>query len=302
MANENARSMREREYERKIKAQAIIRFIVCVIITIICLFPLFIIFINATRSSNDIILQGVSFLPGDYLLNNIGTLSDPEAAFGSYVMTYNVWYGYMNSLIIAVSSTVLSVFFSGLTAYGLTVYDFKMKKIATTFILAVMMVPTQVVSTGFLEFMIRIKLYDNYIPLILPAIAAPSVVFFILQYMKASFPVEIVEAARIDGCGEFMTFIRIAIPMLKPAFAVQAIFAFVASWNNYYNPSMLLLSNKLEQRTMPMMVASILGNDKCVDYGVRYVAVALSILPIIIIYLCLSKFIVKGVALGAVKG
>ena len=217
-------------------------------------------------------------------------------------MTYNVWYGYMNSLIIAVSSTVLSVFFSGLTAYGLTVYDFKLKKIATTFILAVMMVPTQVVSTGFLEFMIRIKLYDNYIPLILPAIAAPSVVFFILQYMKASFPVEIVEAARIDGCGEFMTFIRIAIPMLKPAFAVQAIFAFVASWNNYYNPSMLLLSNKLEQRTMPMMVASILGNDKCVDYGVRYVAVALSILPIIIIYLCLSKFIVKGVALGAVKG
>lgn len=193
-------------------------------------------------------------------------------------------------------------FFSGLTAYGLVVYDFKLKKAATTFILAVMMVPMQVVSTGFLEFMVQIKLYDNFIPLIVPAVAAPAVVFFMLQYMKSSFPLEIVEAARIDGSGEFMTFIRIALPILKPAFAVQAIFQFVANWNNYYTPSMLLLSNKIEQRTMPMMVAGVLGNDKIVDFGVKYLVVILSILPIVVIYLCLSKFIVKGVALGAVKG
>ena len=258
--------------------------------------------INATRTSADIISNGVTFLPGGALFDNIATMNDPGAANGAYVNTYNLWYGYRNSLIISVCSTALSVFFSGLTAYGLTVYDFKLKKAATTFILAIMMIPTQVVSTGFLDFMVDIKLYDNYIPLIIPAIASPSVVFFILQYMKSSFPLEIVEAARIDGSGEFMTFIRIALPMLKPAFAVQAIFAFVASWNNYYTPSMLLLSGRLEQKTMPMMVASILGNDKVTNYGVNYLAVALSILPVIIIYLCLSKFIVKGVALGAVKG
>ncbi len=298
----NSTSLREREYARKIRAQAIIRFIVCVIITIISLLPIYILVINATRESNDIITQGVSFLPGGSLIDNINTLFDPEAAGGAYVRSYNLWYGYRNSLIIAICSTVLSVFFSGLTAYGLTVYDFKFKKAATTFILAIMMIPTQVVSTGFLEFMVSIKLYDNYIPLILPSIASPAVVFFILQYMKSSFPTEIVEAARIDGCGEFMTFIRIALPMLRPAFAVQAIFAFVASWNNYYTPSMLLLSNKIEQRTMPMMVSAILGNDKISNFGVNYLAVALSILPVVIIYLCLSKFIVKGVALGAVKG
>ena len=165
-----------------------------------------------------------------------------------------------------------------------------------------MMVPMQVVSTGFLQFMVQIKLYDNFIPLIVPAVASPAVVFFMLQYMKSSFPLEIVEAARIDGSGEFMTFIRIALPILKPAFAVQAIFQFVANWNNYYTPSMILLSNKIEQRTMPMMVAGILGNDKIVDFGVKYLVVILSILPIVVIYLCLSKFIVKGVALGAVKG
>lgn len=295
-------SLKEREYARKIMAQSIFRMVICIILTVIALLPIFIMVINSTRTSNDIIGNGVSFLPGGSLIDNINTLNDPEAVSGAYVRTYNVWYGYRNSLIIAVCSTVLSLFFSGLTAYGLTVYDFKLKKFATTFILAVMMIPTQVVSTGFLQFMVQIGLYDNYIPIILPAIASPTVVFFILQYMKSSFPLEIVEAARIDGCGEFMTFIRIAMPMLKPAFAVQAIFAFVASWNNYYTPSMLLLSNKLEQRTMPMMVASILANDKAVNYGVNYLAVTLSIIPVIVIYLCLSKFIIKGVALGAVKG
>ena len=295
-------SLKEREYAKKIAAQSWIRFAVCVIITIISLLPIYIMLINATRTSADIISNGVTFLPGGSLLDNIATMNDPGAANGAYVNTYNLWYGYRNSLIISVCSTALSVFFSGLTAYGLTVYDFKLKKAATTFILAIMMIPTQVVSTGFLDFMVDIKLYDNYIPLIIPAIASPSVVFFILQYMKSSFPLEIVEAARIDGSGEFMTFIRIALPMLKPAFAVQAIFAFVASWNNYYTPSMLLLSGRLDQKTMPMMVASILGNDKVTNYGVNYLAVALSILPVIIIYLCLSKFIVKGVALGAVKG
>lgn len=289
-------------YRRSIFIQGLIRFIVCLLLAIISLLPLYIILINATRANSDIMERGIALLPGASFIDNFKTLLDPEAAHGMYTSAFNLWYGYRNSLIIALGATACSVFFSGLTAYGLTVYDFKLKKFATTFILCVMMVPMQVVSTGFLQFMVQIKLYDNYIPLIVPAIAAPAVVFYMLQYMKSSFPLEIVEAARIDGSGEFMTFIRIALPILKPAFAVQAIFQFVANWNNYYTPSMLLLSNKIEQRTMPMMVQSIMAIDTVVDYGVKYMAILLSILPIIIIYLCLSRFIVKGVALGAVKG
>ena len=278
----------------------IIRFIVCVILTIICLLPLWIIVMNATRSSGQIIESGFSLIPGGSFVDNFKTLTDPEA--GPFSSVYNVLIGYRNSLFIAGSSTILSVFFSGATAYGLTVYDFKLKGFATTFILAVMMVPMQVVSAGFIDFMINIKWIDNYAPLILPAIAAPSVVFFMLQYMRSSFPLDIVEASRIDGSGEFRTFIQISLPILKPAFAVQAIFAFVSSWNNYYTPSIILLSNRLEQKVMPMMVTSVVSNDKNIDYGVQYLAIAMSILPVIIIYLALSKFIVKGVALGAVKG
>ncbi len=289
------------EYKRHIMIQSTIRLVVCIIIAIICLLPIYIMVINATRATGDIINNGISFLPGGSLINNFKTLNDPAAADGAYVRSFNMWIGYKNSLIIAICSAALSVFFSGMTAYGLTVYDFRFRGSATTFILAVMMIPMQVVSTGFLQFMVRIGLNDSYIPIIIPSIAAPAVVFYILQYMKSSFPLDIVEAARIDGCGEFRTFIQIALPMLKPAFAVQAIFSFVSSWNNYYTPSMILISNKPEQRTMPMMVTGVLGNDKVSEFGVNYLVVAISILPVVVVYLCLSKFIVKGVALGGVK-
>lgn len=285
------------DYHRKLKTQSTIILIVCIILTIICLFPIYILVINATRTSTDITSNGISLVPGLAFFDNLKKLSTQA----EYKVSFNAFYGFRNSLIIAVFGSALSVFFSGLTAYGLTVYDFKLRNAAFTFILAVMMVPVQVTSTGFLQFMIRIKLYDNYIPLIVPAIAAPAVVFYMKQYIESSFPLSIVEAARIDGCGEFRTFLQIGIPMLKPAFAVQAIFAFVTNWNNYYTPSMILLSNKIEQRTMPMMVAAILHNDKLSDYGVRYAIIAISIIPVVIVYLCLSKFIIAGVALGGVK-
>lgn len=287
-------------YQRSIMVHSIIRFIICVILTIICLLPLIVIIMNGTRTTGAIIRNGFTVIPGGALGDNWTKLTDANA--GPFAASYNLWIGYRNSLVIAVSCTVLGVLFSGVTAYGLTVYDFKLKKAATVFILAVLMIPMQVVSAGFIEFMIKIGWVDNYAPLILPSIAAPSTVFFMLQYMRSSFPLDIVEAARIDGSGEFRTFAQIALPILKPAFAVQAIFMFVGSWNNYYTPSIILLSNKFNQRTMSMMVQAVVANDKNIDYGVQYLAIAMSVLPVIIIYLLLSKFIVKGVALGAVKG
>ena len=149
--------------------------------------------------------------------------------------------------------------------------------------------------------MSKLGLTDSYLPLIVPAIAAPAVVFFMRQSMKSNFPLEIVEAARIDGCNEFRTFFTIGIPMMKPAIAVQAIFAFVANWNNYYMPSMILISREKNQLTLPMMVNTIISNDKLADYGAKYASIMLSIIPVVIVYFIFSRFIVEGVALGGVK-
>lgn len=282
-------------YNAKLRIKSIILFIVMVLLTIICLLPIYILVINATRPSAEVI-SSVSLIPGNYLTKNFDTLFNHPM-----FVNFQPLIGFRNSAIIAGSATILSVFFSALTAYGLVVYDFKLRGPAYTFILAVMMVPMQVTSVGFLQFMLKLNLGDSYIPLIVPTIAAPAIVFFMRQYLKSSFPLDIVEAARIDGCGEFRTFLTIAIPMMKPAIAVQAIFAFVANWNNFYQPSMILVSRKQNQLTMPMMVSTITSNDKINDYGAKYAAIGLSIVPIVIVYLVLSKFIVEGVALGGVK-
>ncbi len=283
-------------YTASLRVKSVILTIWFIILTIICLLPIYILIINATRESTDI-ANGISFIPGTNLGKNIKKLFTDI----NYNTVYNVLIGYRNSFIITGISTVFTVFFSAMTAYGLRVYDFKIKDIAYTIILLVMMVPVQVTSAGFVAFMLKLKLTDTYWPLILPAIAAPAVVYFMVSYMKSSFPLDIVEAARIDGCTEFRTFVSIAIPMMKPAIAVQAIFAFIASWNNFYTPNMILISSRFKQKTLPMMVSAIQASDKFTDYGAIYLAIALSILPIVIIYVILSKFIIAGVALGGVK-
>jgi multiple sugar transport system permease protein len=256
--------------------------------------PIYILVINATRLDTDI-AGGLAIVPDKYLGRNIRAM---KQNFGNL---FKPLIGYRNSAIITVSATFLTVFFSALTAYGIHVYEFKLKEVSYTVILLIMMVPTQVTATGFLNFMAKIGLVDTYWPLILPAAAAPAIVFFMRSYMKSSFPLDIVEAARIDGSGEFRTFLTIAIPMMKPAIAVQAIFAFVANWNNFYTPSMILLSSKTEQKTLPMMISSIQASDKTSDLGVVYTCIALSIVPIIIAYVLLSRYIIAGVALGGVK-
>ncbi len=281
-------------YNKNLVIKSVIYFVFLAILALICILPIYILVINATRTSTAIV-NGVSFIPSTHLFENLKELiTEPSYKFDAFT-------GFRNSFIISASATFLSIFFSCLTAYGLSVYDFRLKGPAYTFVISVMMIPMQVTSVGFLQFMNKLGLTNTYLPLIVPAIAAPPIVFFMRQYMKSSFPLEIVEASRIDGCGEFRTFLQIGMPIMKPAVAVQSIFAFIANWNNFYMPSMILVSRKESQLTLPMLISIISTNDKMSDYGVIYAAIALSIVPLVIVYLLCSKFIIAGVALGGVK-
>ena len=164
-----------------------------------------------------------------------------------------------------------------------------------------MMIPTQVTALGFLKLVTNLKLTDSFIPLIVPAIASPVTFFYLKQYMDATLPLALTEAARIDGAGEFRIFNTIILPIMKPAIAVQAIFGFVTSWNNYFVPALILQDDK--KKTLPILIAQLRSADWLkFDMGQVYMMIAFSILPVIIVYLCLSKFIVQGVALGSVKG
>lgn len=276
----------------KVLGASIFRNCVCIFLCFLSLIPFWIMIVNATRASVDI-QSSFSLIPSTKLFENYQKLLSKT--------NENVpLYRYMvNSFVIAGFSTILTVYFSTATAYGVTVYKFKGNHFAWSFIMAIMMIPVQVSSIGFFRFMYSLGLSNNYIPLIIPAIAAPSTVFFMRQYMISALPLEIIDAARIDGSNEFRTFNTIAVPLMKPAVATQAIFAFIASWNNFYTPSMILSSQKLY--TLPMFVQLMRGERFRSDYGIIYAGLIVTILPIFIVYFCLSKYIIAGVALGGVK-
>ena len=280
-------------YSAKIKTKKIIRTVICVFLCVISILPFYVMLINATLSS-DTIKLGIHLLPGNKLAHNFTGMMDKASSLGT-----SVWKAMGHSALIAIPATILQVYVATMTAYGLTVYQYRLKNMAWSFIMAIMMIPAQVSIIGFMEFMRKIGLYGSYWPLIIPAAAAPSTVYFMKQYMASSLSVEIIEAARIDGSGEFATFNKIALPLMKPAMATQAIFAFIASWNNLYTPSMMIIDQG--KKTLPMFVQALRSDFAKQDYGFVYVGLSLTVLPLLVVYFALSKYIIAGVALGGVK-
>ncbi|MBR3351962.1 MAG: carbohydrate ABC transporter permease, partial [Erysipelotrichaceae bacterium] len=248
-------------------------------LSFLCLFFFYLMFINASRS-NAQLQAGFTLIPGGNALKNF----------------VNAWHdtnisipiGMKNSFIVASLSAILTSYFSALTAYGTYVYDFRFKKAIHLFILAIMMIPSQVSAVGFIQLAFKYHLTNKLWMLIIPSIAAPSVYFYMRQYLEATLPLEMVEAARIDGSNEFKIFNQIVLPIMKPAIAVQMIFSFVGSWNNYFMPALLL--NDIQKKTVPVMIATLRSADFTkFDMGKVYMLMVMAILPVMVIYVILSK-------------
>lgn len=263
-----------------------------IFITFLCLFPFYLLIINATRS-NAQLQGGFTLIPSTNFLANLKNAWTDASI--------NIPRGMLNSFFVAITTALLTTYFSALTAYGIHAYHFRFKKVAFTFIMAIMVIPPQVSAVGFVQMMNKMGLTNNFLPLILPGIAAPVVFFYMKQYMESVLPMELIDAARVDGSGEFATFNKIVLPIMKPAIAVQMIFSFVSSWNNYFVPALLI--DKAEMKTVPIMIAQLRSADYSkFDMGKVYMFILLAILPVIVVYFLLSKSIIKGVTAGSVKG
>lgn len=273
------------------RIRSIVAHVVLIILSFMCLFFFYVLIVNASHSHAEL-QKGFSALPGKYFWKNLMNVANDRS--------FPMFRGILNSIIVSGCSAVLCTYFSSLTAYGLYAYDFKARNVAFTFIMAILVMPTQVTAMGFLRLITKMGLYDSLLPLIIPSVASPAVFYFMYSYLQSSLPMSLVEAARIDGSGEFRTFNSIVLPIMKPAIAVQAIFTFVGSWNNYFVPALVIQSKS--KMTVPILIATLRGADYMnFDMGKIYMMITVAIVPIIIVYLLLSKFIIAGVTLGGVK-
>lgn len=288
---EKQRAIDDRKRKRKKILVYTTTYLFLAFLVIISVVPFWIVIINATRDGMSISTQGITLLPGSSLMENYRILVD----------NVNVVRGFMNSLKIAVAVTVLSGYFSALTAYGFHVFNFKGKNVLFGIILIFMMVPSQLAFLGYVKLMTQIGLMDNHLALIIPAIASIGTVFFLRAYISSSLSKEIIEAARIDGAGEFYIFHRIAMPLMAPGVATMAIFTFIGSWNNYLSARVMLSSK--ENETLPMVISSLKAlRIWHQNQGAIYLGFAISIVPIVIVFIFASKYLIENISAGAVKG
>lgn len=264
-------------------------YLLLILLSALCLLPFLLMMVNATRSGVEI-TRSFTLLPSDSLQENWKTVSG----------YFNLFQGFANSLKVAVPATLLTAYFSAITAYAMAIYKFKGNSLLFKVIIIFMMIPAQLSLIGFYNLCTKLHLINTYIPLIIPAIAAPGIVFFLRQYVQAVLSRALLEAARIDGASELLIFHKIVLPIMAPGIATMSIGAFIGNWNSYLVP--LILLNTPDRFTLPVMIASLNSSqDIQANQGAIYLAVAISVIPILIVFCFCSKYIISSISAGSVK-
>jgi multiple sugar transport system permease protein len=254
----------------------------------------------------NLINNSVIFVNNGQVVNKGETLARcttlPNVLFNWGTLTgrgFQIWQGFGNSAFVSICTTLLCVYFSAMTAYGLHIYRFKGRALLWTVILVIIMLPATLSVIGFVQFIGMIKLRDSYIPLIIPSIASAGTVLFLRQYMMSAISIELIDAARIEGADEYRIFNAISLPVMLPALAAQSIFTFVGSWNNFITPSVLISTQS--KYTLPLLVRDLAGNIYRAEVGAIYLGVAISLIPIILFYMFMSRYIISGITMGGLK-
>lgn len=262
-----------------------------IVLVIIFLAPFISIIFTSLKNSSEIISKGFNL---DIDLKSI--TFDNYAYIFSGGHNYFRWFA--NSILLTFVQTVLTLFVSAWVGYGFAMYSFKGKNVLFVCVLIVMMIPFEILMLPLYQEIIAMKLIDTYWGIILPYLANPIAVFFFSQYLKG-IPKEILDSGRIDGCSEYGIFLRLIMPIMKPALAAMAIFIGMTSWNNYLWPMLVLKTS--EKFTLPIGLSSLLG-----VYGNNYKLLiagsVLSVVPIVILFISSQKFFIEGMTAGSVKG
>lgn len=258
------------------------------LIALIMLLPFYMMFVMSTLSTNEI----YSFPPivqfGSNLMTN----------FKNMTAAVNLPRAFLNSCIVTFSYTFLVLLFCSIGGYAFSVYDFPGKNKLFAILLGTMMVPATAGIIPWFIMMSKFGWVNSYYALIIPGCANAFGIFWMRQYCQNNVPKSLMEAARIDGCSEWLIFFRVIAPILKPAYASLGIMQFVNMWNEFMQALIILRKEKLY--TLPLLLRAMVS-DRGTDYGALMLASTCAVLPLLICFLCASKFFMDGLTAGAVK-
>ncbi len=253
------------------------------------LLPFLWMFLGSFKSSSEIIRIPPSFFPENPTLVNYQTIfNDPLVSIGRY---------YLNSIIVAVSVVVLTLFTSSLAGFIFAKYRFFGQNVVFSFILATMMIPFQVLMIPSYLILAKLGLIDSLWGLIVPAAVDAFGIFMMKQFIEG-IPTELMDAGRIDGATEWGIYFRVILPQLGPALATLGILTFMFRWNNYLWPLVVITSN--ERRTLPIMLTWYSGMQYQ-SYDLTMAASVLVVVPVLIVYAAFQRWIVQGFALSGFK-
>ena len=262
-------------------------FFILILISAISLYPFYMMVMMSTYKAEEI-FTGIKLLPGDYFFNNLQTVLR-----GNFIRSLT------NSLLVSVTATFVSVMFSAMAGYALTIYNFRFRKSIFRIILATMAIPMQIILVGYLIEMRILRFPNTLLPLIICHFANAFGVYWMTKYMEGALQKELVESARIDGCNEIRIFYEIVIPCIIPSITTLTLLSFIDIWNSYLLPLIFINSSRL--MTIPLFIQS-LSALYFTDYGAQINALALCTTPILILFIIGSKSFIRGLTAGAVKG
>ncbi len=263
-----------------------------ILVAIFAMIPFAFMFMSSLKPGTEIMRYGLTlkFDPSISSFDNYAALNTYRD--GVY------WHWYKSSAIIMVLQTGIGLFFGSLVGYGLAMYSFKGRNLIFTLVLVVMMLPFEILLLPMYQMMIKMKLMNSYVGVIIPYLVPPFMIFFFRQYCLG-IPKELMEAGRIDGCSDYGIFWRIMFPILIPAFGAMTILSCMNSWNNLLWPMIILQSET--KHTIPIGMGTTItpyGNA----YDVLMPGAVMAVVPIVIIYLCAQKTFIAGLTAGSVKG
>lgn len=260
-------------------------------ISFIALFPLLALLVSSFQPAVQLMRNGITF----NIDFDLFTLDNYRYIF-TEAAEYWRWYG--NSLFVTIISIILSLFFSSMVGYAMAVYDFKGKNLLFLVVLLTMMIPFEVLMLPLYELVIDLGIVNTYMGIILPSLVAVNAIFFFRQYAMG-LPLELMDAARIDGSTEYGIFLKIMVPLMKPAYGAMTILLGLNSWNNFLWPLLVVRSSDLF--TLPIGLQSLVSPYEN-NYDILIAGSVLSVLPIILLFVAFQKYFISGLTAGGVKG